>query len=129
MTKLSIWIGCNCKSNSNYDDLIYTINSIIKQQPVELVLSIYTNQKLDSLFDLVITSRIDFAIIEQPEPLSEKEHLQELWFCHKLETDTLVMFINSGDVVKTNNRTIKYQQLPNYFIDNYANIKDISVNG
>lgn len=125
MAKLNIWVSCNCLSIKKYNDLINTIQSIIKQQQVELVLSIHTNQKLDSLFDLVIASRINFAIIEQPLALTELEHLEELRFCHKLNNDSWITFIGISDTQQlTMGKTIKYENLCNFF-DNNQIVSDV----
>jgi hypothetical protein len=97
---MNIWIGSNCLSAKNYSYLIDSIRSVITQQwPARLVLSIYSTQNLDNLFNLLITSRIDFAVIEQPESLTQFEHFRELIYCDKLEDNSWVMFLDDDDLL------------------------------
>jgi hypothetical protein len=108
MDSVNIWIASNCLSTQNFDHLLDTVQSLVIKQ-ARLVISIYTNQNVNQLINLLVISGINFAVIEQLEPLSQFEHFRELTFCDKVSDDSLVTFITDD---------ISLPEVSNFIIDN-----------
>lgn len=121
---INIWISSVCQSP---EGMTYLMNAIVSclvlEQPLKVVVSIFTDQNLDPIRRLFESGNKEYQICVRDRPYTQFEHIEALTQEQSLTDDDWVIFLDDDDMLlnsalkylsKDINGYVGYQFIPEY---------------